>query len=107
MVDGCEIGAVEVQSPQIIFHVDADASGVGADGLSWATAFTHVQDALALVTRGDEIWVAEGTYYPDEGAGQSDNDRSATFQLVSNVGVYGGFAATETMRSERNPAVHQ
>ena len=38
-------------------YVDGDAPG-GGDGASWATAFTHLQDALAVVTSGDEIRVA-------------------------------------------------
>ena len=64
-----------------------------------------MQDALATAagTGGavDEIWVAAGQweYRPDESAG-----RSATFQLVSGVAVYGGFSGTELSRSERNPA---
>ena len=70
-------------------------SGSGADGLSWSTAFTDLQDALAVANSGDEIWVAAGVYTP--GLSQSD-----TFSLTSGVAIYGGFAATETVRSERD-----
>src|SRR5690606_26025359 len=51
---------------------------------------------------GDEIWVAEGTYRPDAGAGETAGDRAATFQLASGVEVYGGFAGGETDRDQRD-----
>ncbi len=82
-------------------YVDTDAIGA-ATGISWTNAFTNVQDALTFAESGDEIWVAEGVYYPDEGAGQTDNDVAASFVLTDGVALYGGFAATETLRSERN-----
>ena len=76
-----------------IYHVAQ--SGNGTDGLSWSTAFTELQDALAVANSGDEIWVATGVYTP--GLSQSD-----TFSLTSGVALYGGFAATETLRTERD-----
>ncbi len=83
------------QADDHIIYVDADATGA-ATGLSWTNAFTTVQDALAVAQPGDEIWVAEGVYYPDEGAGQTNNARASTFQLLDGVALYGGFAGTET-----------
>lgn len=53
-----------------IIYVDAGAVP-GGDGLTWTTAFTNLQDALAEAQHCPdvtEIWVAAGTYYPDEGA---------------------------------------
>jgi len=69
-------------------------TGDGTNGLSWSTAFTDVQDALGTAISVDEIWVAGGIYIP----GSTVN---ATFQLVDGVGIYGGFAATETLRTQR------
>lgn len=73
------------------------------DGLSWATAFRTVQTALdwAASEPVDQIWVAAGTYYPDEGYGQTDDDQSATFEMVPGVTVYGGFSGGETSLDQR------
>lgn len=71
-------------------YVDKYATGAD-NGDSWADAFTSLQDGLAVAVSGDEVWVAEGVYYPDDGSGQTDNDRSETFTLKSGVAVYGGF----------------
>ncbi len=78
-------------------YVDADAPGP-ADGLTWATAFTNPQDALAVANPDDTIRVAEGTYMPDGGRiGDSgyvagSGDRAATFQLLDGVTIEGGYA---------------
>ena len=93
--------SILIQASDHVVYVDASATGV-PNGLSWSTAYTNVQDALLAATSGDEVWVAEGIYYPDDGVGQTANSVTATFQLTSGVGLYGGFAATETVRSEQN-----
>ena len=86
-----------------IIYVDEDATAGNDDGTTWANAFLKLQDALdAADSNCLEIWVAEGTYYPDEGESVTDNDRSETFQLIDGVETYGGFAGTETARSQRN-----
>ncbi|RXK59685.1 T9SS type A sorting domain-containing protein [Lacibacter luteus] len=85
-----------------IIYVKADATGSG-NGSSWANALTKLQDALFQACPGiTQIWVAKGTYYPDEGGGKSNNDRNASFTLKNNVAIYGGFAGTETQISQRN-----
>jgi hypothetical protein len=95
-----------------IIYVDASKADDNGDGLSWQTAKKYLQSALALANSGDEIWVAKGTYYPDEGTGQinnplapfikGDNDRNSTFQLKEGVSIYGGFVGGETSRDQRN-----
>jgi hypothetical protein len=73
----------------------AAPSAAGAGNCSsWANACT-LQTALTQAIYGDEIWVKAGLYKP--GAAQS-----ATFPLKSGVAVYGGYAGTETNRSQRN-----
>jgi uncharacterized repeat protein (TIGR01451 family) len=94
--------AVSADGP---IYVDADASGT-ATGLSWTNAFTNIQDALSVAGIGSEIWVAEGVYYPDEGAGQTNNARTSTFTITESIALYGGFAATETLRTQRDWVAH-
>ncbi|MHC4867032.1 MAG: right-handed parallel beta-helix repeat-containing protein, partial [Planctomycetota bacterium] len=54
-----------------------------------------MQDALADANTSPkpvEIRVAQGTYKPDEGAGVTDGDRTATFRLMNGVTLKGGYA---------------
>jgi len=81
-----------------VVYVEDNASA-GGDGSSWTSAHKYLQDALAGVASGDEIWVAEGTYKPDQGAGILEGNQTASFNLVNGVGMYGGFAGTETART--------
>ncbi|MHC4643018.1 MAG: right-handed parallel beta-helix repeat-containing protein, partial [Planctomycetota bacterium] len=76
-----------------VWHVDADAPGANI-GRNWTDAFNDLQDALAVAAPGDMIKVAEGTYKPDQGGGQTPGDITATFDLIDDVvieGGYGGF----------------
>ncbi|MBA7546249.1 hypothetical protein ES705_38634 [subsurface metagenome] len=59
-------------------------------GTSWADAFKYLQDALNIAELGDQIWVADGTYYPSYLADPTDS-RSATFLMLEGVKLYGGF----------------
>jgi hypothetical protein len=77
-----------------IIYVDDDATGLN-NGSSWEDAYTFLQDALADANDSDkpvEIRVAQGTYTPDMGAGQTPGDRESTFQLINGVIVAGGYA---------------
>ncbi|MCR9098419.1 MAG: right-handed parallel beta-helix repeat-containing protein [bacterium] len=89
-------------------YVDLDATAGNNDGTSWADAFLDLQTAInAAVSCGVEsIWVAEGTYYPDEGGGNSNNDRNAAFVMQNNLAIYGGFNGSEAMLSQRDWAAH-
>ena len=75
--------------------VDDDASN-GGNGDSWSTAYKFLQDAIATSQIGDEIWVAEGIYKPDQGVGQNWGDRNATFSLKNGVKIIGGFLGNES-----------
>ena len=80
-----------------VVFVNANAPE-GGDGSLWGTAFRNLQDALEVVSNGDEIWVTEGTYKPDQGNSFELKDRSASFRLVDGVGLYGGFKGVESKR---------
>lgn len=81
-------------------YVDQNAGGAN-NGTSWADAFLDLQSALAVVVFGDEIWVAEGTYYPT-----STTDRNISFQMRSGVDMYGGFSGTEVSLTDRDWRQH-
>jgi parallel beta-helix repeat protein len=83
-----------------IIYVDDDAIAE-FDGSSWAFAYLSLQEAIAEVLPGDEIWVAKGVYRPDDhrtseglrGGGRSaSGDREATFELINGVTFKGGYA---------------
>jgi uncharacterized repeat protein (TIGR01451 family) len=81
-------------------YVNGDASGAGT-GLSWANAYTDLQDALAEAKSGDQIWVAEGVYRP-----VASVLRSSSFHLVTGTALHGGFSGSESWLHERDPAAH-
>jgi len=86
-----------------VIYVDADAS-TGGDGTTWGTAYKHLQDALDNAVTVDEVWVKEGIYKPDCNSTNptGSNDRTATFDLINGVALYGGFVGTETSREQRD-----
>jgi hypothetical protein len=94
--------AVAHAQPAQTIYVDSSAAP-GGDGSSWSAAYRHLQDALPTALDGDEIWVAQGTYRPDQGTGIPDGKRDTSFHLKRGVALYGGFDGTETERSDRNP----
>ena len=87
-----------------------DAAASGGDGLGWGTAYDDLHSALTqaatLNADGDTtndvdaIWIAEGTYYPSTELDPGDA-RSASFSLIDDVTLYGGFAGTEATLAER------
>lgn len=95
-------GAYEYGSVQgLILYVDTDATGAN-NGSSWTDAFNTLEDALAAGSfyQTEEIWIAEGTYTPHA------SDRFAYWDLKTGTKIYGGFDATETLRSQRDPSTH-
>jgi hypothetical protein len=107
--DACAIaaGATDVNGNGVpdacepsVLYVHPDATGTGS-GTSWADAFTDLQPALLRARRSlgavEEIWVAAGVYTPG-----SSPARALSFELMSGVALYGGFAGGETERNERD-----
>ena len=86
---------------QSIIYVNHAATGAN-DGNSWNDAYTSLQDALQAAQSGDEVWVAQGVYRPDQGAGIVPGDREASFVISSGVSRYGGFSGVELSRDQRD-----
>jgi hypothetical protein len=83
------------QSFASVIYVKQDAPN-GGNGQSWATAYNTLDLALQNAQANDEVWVASGTYIPNNGA-----DRTSSFVVPGGVSVYGGFIGNETSVSER------
>ncbi|MHC4478468.1 MAG: right-handed parallel beta-helix repeat-containing protein [Planctomycetota bacterium] len=98
-----DMGAYEFVDGEIIF-VDSAASG-NDDGSSWEDAFADLQDGLNDTNGGDQIWVASGTYKPSE-LGDPCDERTATFQMINGVAIYGGFASGSAGR-DRDPTQYE
>ncbi|HIO37258.1 MAG TPA: right-handed parallel beta-helix repeat-containing protein, partial [Candidatus Marinimicrobia bacterium] len=112
--DIIDMGAYEGGVPAPHYMVDADSPD-GGNGEDWDHAFNKLQDALMMSGYRTLIWVAAGTYYPDEGEGEIDNDRLSTFNIPDGVKVYGGFdgmdgfggGRRETELSDRDPEIYE
>jgi hypothetical protein len=80
-----------------IWYVNHAATGAN-NGSSWEDAFSDLQTALATAQAGDEIWVAQGVYYPTT----NPSEREKSFELKNQVALYGGFVGNETLRGQRD-----
>ncbi len=101
--------SVSSSAPIDVVYVDANVIGGNGSGSSWDNAMPDLQTALNFsrqeVATVSEIWVANGIYQPTQGA-----DQSESFELISGVAIYGGFAGQdstqfpdgETDRLQRN-----
>ncbi len=78
-----------------VVYVDIDNTGT-ENGTSWDYAYNTIQEGINAATSGEEVWVAEGTYYIYS---SSTDD---TVMMANGVHLYGGFAGTETAKSQRN-----
>jgi hypothetical protein len=97
---GCSIDGAPLPGTTVL-RVDGQAAGP-ADGLTWATAFHTVQAAIVAAPAGggDEIWIAAGTYVNGGGTGP-------VAAMKAGVSLFGGFAGTEMLRSQRDATAHE
>ncbi|HEY3411911.1 MAG TPA: right-handed parallel beta-helix repeat-containing protein [Armatimonadota bacterium] len=88
-----DIGAYESAvafQPGVLPIVRVSPTGSDANtGASWGSPLRTLATALDVVAPDGEIWLAAGTYV----------ERNT---LLSSVGIYGGFAGTETERVQRD-----
>ncbi|MGB3802003.1 MAG: hypothetical protein WA952_19440, partial [Lewinella sp.] len=79
-----------------VVYVDADATG-GNDGTTWADAYSDLTMALDSADAGSDLWIAAGTYVTPD---------SSAFFIDRELGLYGGFAGTETEATAADPATN-
>ena len=90
-----------------------DANGTGAnDGSSWTNAYNFLQDALADArsnTAINQIHVAQGIYTTDTNSAEPNGtgDREASFALINNVALYGGFPSGGSDPQYRDPNIYE
>ena len=76
------------QHVSLVLRVDT-AAAAGGDGLTWATAFQTLEEALRVCSASDEIWVAGGKY-------------NESIHMEQGLAVFAGFASTESLRDQRD-----
>ena len=75
-----------------VIYVDCSTGTTGTpDGSSWSAAFSTVAAGIATANVGDEVWVADGTYYE-------------WITIPNGVSLYGGFSgvSTEVSKAQRD-----
>jgi hypothetical protein len=93
--------------PACALRVAPGPARAGADGLTWATAFSDVQDALDRATCGCDVWISAGTYLPtrsiDAPQITTPDPRDLSFVLWPGAHVFGGFVGSESDPAARVP----
>ncbi|MBI5060055.1 hypothetical protein HZB60_09795 [candidate division KSB1 bacterium] len=83
------LSAVARNGSAAILYVDDSAVGAD-DGTSWTNALTDLRIALAAAVAGDEVRVAQGSYFSSPPGGARDS----TFALKNGVALRGGYQGT-------------
>ncbi|MCF8346531.1 MAG: T9SS type A sorting domain-containing protein, partial [Bacteroidales bacterium] len=84
---------VEVTFKEYVANVKYIKEGGTGDGSSWDNAAGNLQDVIFASGFGDEVWIAKGSYITP--------GVDSSFTLVNGVSLYGGFAGTETSKTDR------
>ena len=81
----------------VIRYVTPAGAGL-QNGGSWANAApgTSLQAIINASAPGDQVWVSCGTYFTTNTA-----NRAISFAMRNGVSIYGGFAGTESLLSQR------
>jgi hypothetical protein len=92
----------ELKSRAGIFYVKQNFSGLG-DGSSWDNATGNLTEAISVSKPGNEIWIAEGIYRPND-LNPENKSNKQFFELKKGVNYYGGFKGFETNIDNRGKA---
>lgn len=96
---------LSIHAKATIRYVSSSGSNT-APYTSWATAGNDLQTVINACSSGDQVWVKAGTYkpnsYPPYSGSPSLTNRDYTFFIPDGISLFGGFAGTETILSERN-----
>ena len=112
---GLDYGDYVVWSEPTVFYIGHDHTikvkegSNGTSGATWDDAFGTLTEALDYAIPGDEIWVAEGTYYPVTPADASNvtaDERAQALSLKPGLLIYGGLAGDESYAWDRNHVEH-
>jgi gliding motility-associated-like protein len=93
-----DLGAYEIG----IIYVDLTAINGLQNGTSWENAFLTVPEALEVARSGDQVWVADGAYFPTSCDPCTESDKEIAMQLVPNAEMYGGFQGNEDQLDQRD-----
>ncbi len=90
--------------PDAVADIIYVKEGGTGSGTGWTDAYGELQDGLDDAVSGDEIWVAEGTYYPTYDYELGIGDRGKHFRMKDGVKIYGGFPDNgDPYMTERDP----
>lgn len=91
---GLNVVAGSIANTYNVYYVDASVVGGAGDGSTWSDAFSDVSSALTAANGlFDEVWVKAGSY--------SSATATNAYTVPLYCKLYGGFAGTETLLSQR------
>lgn len=98
-------GITQNSIPSEVIRVDQNASGSN-NGSTWTDALRNLSDAIHYSQPGNQIWVAQGVYFPTRAPhySEADDPRENHFTVKNGVSLLGGFAGTESSLSQRDYA---
>ncbi len=86
-----------------IWYVDNESTCTTSCGTSWGSEFDSIQSAVDAAAGNDEIWIKMGSYASPASPTITPQGPATGINIMNkNVALYGGFAGTETVRSQRD-----